>query len=95
MNRSKQAGMGKKTIIFLLVGLALASVHLAQAQQPRAYRVGVIFPGGAWYETIDGLRVGLKQLGLEVGKQINLVIRETKGDAKATEKVARNLERKK
>ena len=34
MNRSKQAGMAKKTMIVLLVGLALASVHLAEAQQP-------------------------------------------------------------
>ena len=27
--------MGKKTIVVLLVGLALASVHLAEAQQPK------------------------------------------------------------
>ena len=32
MNRSKKAGMGKKTIVILLLGLALASVHLAFAQ---------------------------------------------------------------
>ena len=38
MNRSKQAGMGKKTIIVLLVGLALASVHLAEAQQAKKYQ---------------------------------------------------------
>jgi hypothetical protein len=34
MNRSKQAGMGKKAIIVLVIGLALASVHMAKAQQP-------------------------------------------------------------
>jgi ABC-type uncharacterized transport system substrate-binding protein len=45
--------------------------------------------------TIDGLRVELRQLALEPGKQLNLVIRETKGDAKATEKAARNLEEEK
>ena len=33
MNRSKQAGMGMKAIVVLLVGFALASVHLAEAQQ--------------------------------------------------------------
>ena len=33
MNRSKQGGMGKKTIVVLLVSWALASVHLAEAQQ--------------------------------------------------------------
>src|SRR5262245_25196535 len=34
MNRCKHAGMGIKTIVVLLVGLAFASVDLAVAQQP-------------------------------------------------------------
>jgi hypothetical protein len=34
MNRSKQTGMVAKTIIVLLITLALASVYLAEAQQP-------------------------------------------------------------
>ena len=34
MNRSKQAGMGKKAIIVLVIGLTLTSVHMAEAQQP-------------------------------------------------------------
>ena len=34
MNRSKQAGMGKKAIVVLLVGLTLASVRISEAQQP-------------------------------------------------------------
>jgi putative ABC transport system substrate-binding protein len=58
-------------------------------------RVGVITAGGAWYETIDGLRVGLRELGLEEGKQFILAIRDTKGDAKAAEEAARNLEQEK
>jgi hypothetical protein len=37
MNRSKQAGMPIKSIIILLVGLALASVRFAEAQQPNAF----------------------------------------------------------
>jgi len=67
----------------------------AQAQQPKVYRVGVITAGGPWYETIDGLRVGLRKLGLEEGKQITLTIRDTKGDAKAAEEAARNFEQEK
>jgi hypothetical protein len=35
MNRSKQAGMPIKTIIVLLIGLARASVHAAEAQQEK------------------------------------------------------------
>jgi putative ABC transport system substrate-binding protein len=96
MNRSKQkAGMGKKTIIVLLVGLTLASVHLAEAQQTKVNRIGVITAGGAWYEVVDGLRVGLKQLGLVEGKQFTLAIRDTKGDANAANEAAKNLEKEK
>jgi len=46
-------------------------------------------------ETIDGLRSGLKQLGLEEGKQFILTIRDTKGDVKAAEEAARNFEQEK
>jgi hypothetical protein len=43
MNRSKQAGMAIKAVIVLLVGLALASVHLAEAQQPKKVpRIGYL-----------------------------------------------------
>ena len=87
--------MRRKVSIFSFAILALACVHLAQAQQPKVYRVGVLVPGEAWYETIDGLRVGLKQLGLEEGKQITLAIRDWKGDAKAAEEAARNFEKEK
>ena len=81
-------------ILTILVSLA-GVVGLAQAQQTKVYRVGVITAGGAWYETIDGLRVGLRKLGLEEGKQFILAIRDTKGNAKAAEEAARNLEQEK
>jgi putative ABC transport system substrate-binding protein len=74
--------------VFLITGLA-------EAQQPKPYRVGVILPGDAWYEIINGLRFGLRQLGLEEGKQFVLDIRDTKADLKAAEEAARNLEREK
>jgi hypothetical protein len=38
--------MGKKIIVPFLATLVLASVHLAQAQQNKVYRVGVIHEGG-------------------------------------------------
>jgi len=66
---------------------------LAEVQQPKVYRIGVLLPAEPWHETIEGLRVGLKQLGLEEGKQFTLLIRDMKGDMKAAEKTARNLER--
>jgi putative ABC transport system substrate-binding protein len=85
----------RTTIIHLLLGAMLLVSFPAEAQQSKVYRVGVIFPGGAWYETIDGLRGGLRELGLEEGKQFVLEIRDTKGDLKAAEEGARNLEQEK
>src|SRR5438034_9246985 len=87
--------MTKKISVFLLATILLAAVPLAEAQQTKVYRVGVITAGGAYYETIDGLRVGLRELGLEERKQFILAIRDTKGDWKAAEEAARNLEQEK
>jgi putative ABC transport system substrate-binding protein len=66
-----------------------------EAQQSKVYRVGVITSGGPWYEVLDGLRVGLRKLGFEEGKQFVLTIRDTKGDTKVAEEAARNLEQEK
>jgi putative ABC transport system substrate-binding protein len=77
---------------FLLGVLLLALCPPVQAQ---IHRVGVLLPGGPLYEAIDGLQEGLKDLGLEEGKQYNLAIRDTKGDAKAAEEAAKNFEREK
>jgi len=83
--------VGLSVIAFVLV----VAGAVAHAQQPKAYRVGVITAGGPWYEAIDGLRVGLRKLGFEEGKQFILTIRDTKGDAKAAEEAARNFEQEK
>jgi putative ABC transport system substrate-binding protein len=80
--------------IVVVVAFVMCAVA-AQAQQPKVYRVGVVTAGGAWYEVIDGLRAGLKQLGFEEKKQFNLEIRDTKGDAKAAEEAAKHLEQEK
>lgn len=37
---------------------------VASAQELRPPRLGVILQGGPWYAVLDGLRQGLKQLGL-------------------------------
>jgi putative ABC transport system substrate-binding protein len=84
---------GRSSIFFAAVLLTIAVI--AEAQQPKIFRVGVITSGGAWYQTIDGLRVGLRELGLEEGKQFVFAIRDTKGDLKAAEEAARNLEQEK
>src|SRR5262245_42973586 len=87
--------MKKKTTVFTLCAMLLALGFAAEAQQPKVYRVGVLLPGDAWYVIIDGLRIGLKELGLEEGKQFVLEIRDTKSDMNAAEEAARNLEQEK
>ncbi len=87
--------MRKKILYVVLAVLSLSLVHPAQAQQPKPARVGVLLPGGPMYETVEGLRHGLRELRLEEGKQFILVIRDTKGDAKAAEEAAKNFEREK
>ena len=73
--------------------LAVSAVPLSSEAQPaRIYRIGVILPGGPYYAVIDGLRDGLRELGLEEGKQFVLLIRDTKGDLKAVAAAARGLE---
>jgi putative ABC transport system substrate-binding protein len=90
-----RTAMTKKIILLALCSMLLAPCSAADAQQPKVYRVGVILPGDLWYEVIDGLRIGLRQLGLEEGKQFVLEIRDTKGDLKAADDAARNFEQEK
>jgi putative tryptophan/tyrosine transport system substrate-binding protein len=78
----------------LLLALLAAPLSVA-AQQLRIYRVGVVLHGGSYSAAIDGLRDGLKELGLEEGKHFILHVRETKGDLKSVEAAARALESEK
>ena len=73
----------------------LAAPLAVEAQQPRVFRVGVVLQGGPYFAAIDGLRDGLRELGLEEGKQFVLHVRDTKGDLKSVEAAARSLEREK
>jgi putative tryptophan/tyrosine transport system substrate-binding protein len=87
--------MSKKIIVPFLATLILISVDLAQAQQTKVYRVGVIHEGGPFYAVVDGLKDGLRELGFAEGKHYVLEIHDLKGASRAAEAVARNLEREK
>jgi putative tryptophan/tyrosine transport system substrate-binding protein len=93
---SKEAGakiMTGKIFFCLLVTVLLTTVSPAEAQQAKVYRVGVVHHGGPYKAVVDGLRDGLRQLGLEEGKHFLLNIRDSKGDLKAVEEAARVFER--
>jgi len=78
-------------VAFVLLGNAV----VAEAQQRKVYRVGVLVPAANWYVIINGFRAGLKELGLEEGKQLVLEIRDTKGDLKVAEEAARKFQQEK
>lgn len=81
------------SVLFLLLdAMLLTFCSPASAQPPRPYRVGVLVPGEAWYEIIDGLRAGLKELGLQEGREFVLAVHNWKGDTKLAEEAARSLE---
>ena len=83
MNRSKQTGMAKKTIVVFLVSLALVSLHLAQAQQPKKVpRIGHLTPVSlsAMASRYEAFRQGLRELSYVEGK--NIVIDWRSGDGK-------------
>jgi len=82
-------------LVVALLCLVMAAPVAVEAQQARVYRVGVILQGGPYSAAIDGLRDGLRELGLEDGKQLVLHVRDAKGDLKAVEVAARSLEEEK
>ena len=85
--------MTRRIVFSLLLTVLLPAVFLAEAQQAKVYRVGVIYQGGPYKAVVDGLRDGLRQLGLEEGKQILLETRDTKSDPKLVEEAAKTFER--
>ena len=87
--------MSKRVLVAFFAILFFASGYLAQAQQARVYRVGLILEGGPFYAVIDGVKDGLRELGFTEGKHYVLEIRDLKGDRKAAEEAARSLQREK
>ena len=55
--------------------------------------MGVVYQGGPYEASIEGLREGLKAAGLEEGRDIALLLRNVRGDVAAAEAAARALER--
>ena len=91
MKAARRSGTG----ILILILALLAAPLAVQAQQARAYRIGVVHLGGPYSAAVDGLRDGLNELGLEEGKQLIFHVRDVKGDPKSVEAAARSLEREK
>ncbi|MGE5215390.1 MAG: ABC transporter substrate-binding protein [Chloroflexota bacterium] len=86
--------MMNKIVLAAVLSL-FALTGSAAAQPPKPYRIGVLLPGGVQYETLGGMRDGLKELGLEEGKQCVLLIKDIKGDTAAAQQAAKDFEKDK
>ena len=87
--------MNKNMIVAVLATLALTIVPMVQAQQHKVYRIGVIHEGGPYNVAVEGLKDGLRALGLEPGKDVLLDVRDVQGNRAAVGDAARSLEQAK
>ena len=89
-------GVGVAVLAALVLG-PVGAPQIASGAPPAGgvSRVGVILyaQSGAYQATVDGLRQGLRELGLEEGRHLVLDVRQARGDVKAVEEAARDLER--
>ena len=87
--------MKKKIHFWLLATVFLITTSPAVAQPAKVERIGVIHLGGVLATIVDGLRAGLKELGMLEGKDIVLEVADLNGDMTRTESVAEKIEREK
>jgi putative tryptophan/tyrosine transport system substrate-binding protein len=94
MNRSKQDRMRVRAVVVLLLGLALASVRLAEAQQStKVPRIGFLGAASADALTgqLDAFRQGLRELGYVEGKDIVVEYRYADGKVDRVPELAAEL----
>jgi putative ABC transport system substrate-binding protein len=98
LNSKTSAQRGRSVFIltsFVLATFLLTAHSNAAAQQTKVERIGVLHLGGVLATVVDGLRAGLKELGLQEGKQFELDIQDLQGEAKRAEGAAQKFERDK
>ena len=70
-----------RTVLVAVAILLSLPTHVGEAQKaPRPFRIGVL--NAAWaasHPTVEGLKAGLKELGLEDGRDVTFDIRFTEG----------------
>lgn len=85
--------MNRRTFLCGLAGTLAAPVATEAQQAGKVFRIGVIHQGGPYGAVIQGLRDGLREVGLEEHKHFVLDIRDTRGNLSAVEETAKDLAR--
>jgi putative ABC transport system substrate-binding protein len=90
MKRSKSI---KRVLSSLLLPMALTLILVCSswAQSSTMRRIGVLTPGGDFGAVLDGLRQGLAQLGYVEGKEVSLIVEDTKMETLDPVKAAMRL----
>jgi putative tryptophan/tyrosine transport system substrate-binding protein len=86
--------MKAKILVYVLSALILATIHLAEAQQPtNVPRIGILFVGSSSFYAawIDVFRQGLKELGYIEGRNITIDYRYAEGKADRLPSLAAEL----
>ncbi|MBK9605210.1 MAG: ABC transporter substrate-binding protein [Betaproteobacteria bacterium] len=76
----------------VLAAAVMLPVSAAQAEAPRAYRIGVL--NEAWaanHPTVEGLKAGLRARGLAEGREVNFELHFTEGKSDELPREARAL----
>jgi putative tryptophan/tyrosine transport system substrate-binding protein len=71
--------------------IRFTSVKAQNASAPR--RLGVVIMGGAYRAAVEGLQQGLQTERMEVGRHVELLVRDAVGDRAVAELAAQALER--
>ena len=87
--------MNRRVFLTGLSSVLFAAPISAEAQQARVYRIGIVLHGGPYFADVEGLREGLKGLGLVEGKHYVLDVRDAKGDLALVESTAKTFEEQK
>jgi putative ABC transport system substrate-binding protein len=85
--------MRRREFVAVLGSAAVALPLVARAQTAGLKRVGVVYQGGPYEVSIEGLREGLRATGLEEDRRVALLLRNAQADVAAAEAAARALER--
>lgn len=82
----------KRRALLLAAG-ALATPLVARGQSRRIPQMGVLVYSDVYLPYMEGMRAGLKELGLVEGRDLTLDMFNAKGDLKALDEAARRFER--
>src|SRR5689334_12860194 len=87
--------MKRKIFLSILLTVVLGAASLVHAQPRKPFHVGVVHEGGVYDTIVVGLKDGLRELGLEPGKDVILDIQVAEGNRAAAAESARKLEQAK